>query len=123
MINPADYGMDEWGAMIPVAKEKKIRKKRGSNRVARIAPLAKIPLMDRFMSKIEVDGTHWIWQGAVNRGYGVILADDQTKYAHRVAYELFSNEKIPQTRRVKTCDADKLCVYPGHLSLVSTRIE
>lgn len=120
MINPTDCGMDEWGGMLPTKKK---RKNRGAARVDRIAPPPKTPLIDRFMSKIEVDGTHWIWQGAINRGYGVILADDQTKYAHRVAYELFNKVKIPQGRRVHPCLEVELCVHPSHVSLVDPRIK
>ena len=113
-----NYGMGEWGEMLPTEGK---RKSRGPSKITSQGPPPKTPLLQRFMDKIEAHGTHWIWQGGTNRGYGVITVDDQAKYAHRVAWELFKNEKIPDRRRIHPCLEVELCVYPGHLSLMSNR--
>ena len=112
------YGMGEWGVMLPPKG-----KERKKNRVDRVAPPLKKNVLERFMKKIVVDDGHWIWQGAVTGGYGVITVDGQAKYAHRVAWEELKREKIAASRRIHPCPDVELCVYPGHLSLVSLRTQ
>jgi len=99
------YG--EWGRPTIRKAEKKAKEK--------------IPLLSRFMEKIIVEDTHWMWQGAAIRNYGAIMVDSKIQYAHRVSYELFKGEgPIPAGRKVHTCEI-KFCVNPAHLSIAPPR--
>ncbi len=82
-------------------------------------PLKGKTLVERFTDKITISGKHWIWQGAINRGYGTIVVDGKIKYAHRVSHELFKGP-IPDGHKVLTCDVD-LCVNPSDISTAPIR--
>lgn len=73
----------------------------------------KIPVIDRFLNKIEKTDTCWNWIAAkYGSGYGVF---DKTG-AHRFSYSYFIS-KIPKGMVIMhKCD-NKLCVNPGHLSI------
>ena len=69
------------------------------------------PLLERFLEKIEITESCWIWKAHVDKGgYARIGEKSEVLYAHRVAYELFVGP-IPEDRDVdhQCHNADKLC--------------
>lgn len=76
-----------------------------------------IPIEQRFWAKVEKTDTCWLWQGNVwHCGYGTIWRDGESKYAHRIAYEL-QNGPVPDGIHVcHRCD-NPLCVRGDHLFL------
>ena len=63
-------------------------------------------LEERLASRLKPDGECLVWTGALVRGYGVLSVDGNTKYVHRVAYEL-ERGPIPDGH-----DLDHLCRNP-----------
>lgn len=79
----------------------------------------KIPVEIRLMSQIEripFSGC-WIWMGGtVVKGYGALIINNKSIYAHRLSYSIHNGE-IPHGMMVcHTCDVT-LCVNPNHLFL------
>lgn len=61
----------------------------------------------------------WLWRAAVARnGYGTFGRDGQTRYAHRVAYELVRGP-IPEGLVIDHLCRVRACVNPAHLEAVS----
>jgi hypothetical protein len=73
-------------------------------------------LAERFWEKVAKGEGCWEWQATLKNGYGGVRINEQTVYAHRIAYEL-SNGPIPDGLFVMhSCDNRKCC-NPAHLSL------
>ena len=74
---------------------------------------------ERIESKVEkvAECGCWIWMGSITtRGYGQILSNNKTFYAHRASYMAFKGE-IPEGQYVcHKCDTVS-CVNPEHLFL------
>ncbi len=77
----------------------------------------------RFWSKVQHTPTCWLWiAGTFKTGYGMFNAGrfadgkQDTRYAHRVAFQLLKGE-IPGDREIMHgCDVRR-CVNPNHLNL------
>lgn len=68
--------------------------------------------IDSFWNKVSKSHSCWIWIGAVSgSGYGNFK---RHLAAHRVAYQLSSNESAQGKHIAHSCD-NKLCVNPLHL--------
>lgn len=84
----------------------------------------RIPLADRFWSKVKKTDTCWLWQAQLNnKGYGRFFFYSKVggrtscgEYAHRVSW-LMTHGDIPDGLRVlHVCDVPN-CVRPDHLFL------
>src|SRR3974390_1246612 len=78
----------------------------------------RIPLADRFWTKVQKTNNCWLWTGATDlNGYGVIHTGNGCKllkFAHRIAWQL-TNCPIPDRLHVlHHCDVP-LCCNPKHL--------
>lgn len=83
-----------------------------------INEVEKSRLLERLMSKIEIDEKTccWNWTGTLSRGYGLLSSKfGKTPFkAHRLSYELHVGE-IPDGLLLRhTCDNPRCC-NPAHL--------
>lgn len=75
--------------------------------------------MDRFWSKVDTSSNCWLWLGgATKTGYGQFRLDGQSRYAHRVAYELAIGP-IPDGMEVDHICRVRRCVNPQHLRVAT----
>lgn len=82
-------------------------------------PAPRIPLAERFWSRVEKTSGCWIWQGRLDTGgYGTIGHEGKTLRAHRVAFELSGNELTDGLVIDHLCQV-KRCVNPDHMEQVT----
>ena len=80
-----------------------------------------VPLEERFWSKVNKEAPRgcWEWMGSINpSGYGVIWTNGRPVVAHRASWEL-ANEPIPDGMVIDHRCANRCCVNPGHLRVVT----
>lgn len=85
----------------------------------------RIPLADRFWSKVRKTETCWLWTAGVNsNGYGRFQYYNRTQrpgkgrdlYAHRVAWMLTHGAVPDGFNLLHSCDTPR-CVNPDHLRI------
>jgi hypothetical protein len=77
-------------------------------------------MMDSFLDKIERPIPRddcWIWKGAIDRGYGLILVKGRKILAHRFSFQYFIGP-VPRGLVVHHLCHNKNCVNPIHLYLM-----
>lgn len=73
----------------------------------------------RFWDNTDRSTGCWLWQGTINEetGYGMVTINKKSLLVHRIAYEVYHGEKIPDGLMVlHSCD-HKPCICPDHLHL------
>jgi hypothetical protein len=89
----------------------------------------------RFLSKVQITDTCWLWTGALSHGYGRFgINHGEIVYAHRFAYELWIGP-IPIDREVdhlchnadQSCKGGspcchRRCVNPEHLEPTTSQV-
>lgn len=89
-------------------------------------PINKIPVIERFMAKVDTSGDCWVWRGATNGGndkdfkYGFFAVYPRMYYAHRFMWEYHNGPIPPKMVIMHTCD-NPLCVRLDHLRLGTQR--
>lgn len=77
------------------------------------------PIIERFWSKVEPDGSCWGWRGHRQpNGYGQFSENQRVIYAHRWAYEHFIGP-IPAGLHIDHLCNNPSCVKPDHLEPVT----
>lgn len=78
----------------------------------------RVPIEQRFWTKVNKTSDCWLWTAATIRGYGQIAIDRRPHYAHRVSWELVNGPIPDGLECLHRCDVP-LCVRPDHLFLGS----
>ena len=81
-----------------------------------------VPTAVRFWSKVKKTKGCWIWTGFLFKGYGRFKPNGKQTSAHRMAYELSHNVKIPQSLTIDHLCRNRACVNPEHLEIVSLKV-
>lgn len=77
----------------------------------------RIPLEQRFMSKIELPhnlNNCWLWTGAQSYGYGKFWYNEKIDSAHRVMFAMYYGN-IPDGKVIRHMCNNSICVNLDHL--------
>lgn len=89
----------------------------------RSKPIPKLSDSDliRFIRTIRFGRKCWDWQGNSRNGYGDFSIKNKVYRAHRISYELFTQEVIPLELVIDHLCDNKACVKPTHLKVTTHR--
>ena len=80
----------------------------------------------RFWGQVDKSNACWWWTGAIDSyGYGVFqlaYPKRQTVKAHRIAYQIYYNETIPNDMTIDHLCCNSICVNPSHLEIVTASV-
>src|SRR5438105_15266721 len=74
----------------------------------------RVIILGRFMTRVEITETCWLWKGSKTRRYGSFGFNGKSHPAHRVSYELFVGP-IPEGATIHYRCFTPLCVKPSPL--------
>lgn len=82
----------------------------------------KIPVENRFWSKVEKTDSCWNWTARINyKGYGQFDPEENVSVgAHRFSWELV-NGPVPDGLQLDHLCRNRRCVNPNHLEAVTSR--
>jgi|SRR5918996_4638050 hypothetical protein len=75
-------------------------------------------ILDRFMTRVEIDAESGCWIWKTTQRYGLFWVAGRNVLAHRVAYELFIGSIPPKMQVDHECEVT-VCVNPMHLRLAT----
>lgn len=76
-----------------------------------------LPIKDRLMNNLSVQGECWVWTGTRDSyGYGIVSIGNRHKKAHRLSYAIFVREITDGMCVLHRCD-NPPCFRPDHLFL------
>lgn len=79
----------------------------------------RLPLMERFWSKVEKTKGCWFWNGGLNDdGYGIFANSCGSQFAHRFVYEKLVGP-VPKGKEIDHLCRVRRCVRPSHLEPVT----
>lgn len=81
---------------------------------------AKLDAVRAFWQSVDKRGDCWVWLGSVHRGYGRISWLGQSRYVHRISFELAYGH-IPEGMQIDHRCHTRRCVNPEHLRLVTPK--
>jgi hypothetical protein len=76
----------------------------------------RIPIEQRFWSKVNKTADCWLWTASTVRGYGQIALNRKPVAAHRLSWELAYGPLADGQSVLHRCDTPR-CVRPDHLFL------
>lgn len=82
-----------------------------------------VPLIDRFLAKVEITPSCWLWRGAMDgKGYGNFGAGETgTVKAYKWAFE-FYRFVVPEGFELDHLCRNRACVKPDHLEPVTHQV-
>ena len=91
-------------------------------------PSEKIPIIERFLAKVEKTESCWRWTGGCSsNGYGSFqlprngTRQQQKVSAHRFSYEHIKG-RVPEGLTLDHLCRNRWCVNPAHLEAVTSRV-
>lgn len=75
-------------------------------------------LPDRFWAKVDITPDHWLWTACTTGGYGVFWLGHNCR-AHRLTYEWWYGEPVPEGLEADHWCQTRACVNPTHLRPVT----
>jgi hypothetical protein len=82
----------------------------------------RLEVLQRFFSKLKINGNCWEWQGLLDKdGYGIFHETHSKQVrAHRFSYE-YANDLIPEGLVIDHLCRNRACVNHEHLEAVTIK--
>lgn len=74
--------------------------------------------LEQKLKSYTPNGECWEYNGCTNNyGYCLIMVDKRLQYAHRLAWEFYNKQKIPDGMTVDHICFNRKCINPSHLRI------